>query len=105
MNRRDFITLVGATAAWPFAARAQPARKPPTIGFLGSASASTMSAWTAAFVQRLREFGWIEGRTVAIEYRWGPSGRATDQVRSCHQSHDRQSAGHDYPRVVPVARR
>jgi putative tryptophan/tyrosine transport system substrate-binding protein len=73
MRRREFITLLGgAAAAWPLAARAQqPARKLPTIGFLGPASASAMSVWTAAFVQRLRELGWIEGRTVAIEYRWG----------------------------------
>jgi len=42
----------------------------PTIGFLGQLSASAMSKWTAAFVQRLRELGWVEGRTVAIEYRW-----------------------------------
>jgi len=68
MRRREFIALLGA-AAWPLAARAQ--RKPPTIGFLGPASASAMSAWTAAFVQRLRELGWIEGQTIGIEYRWG----------------------------------
>jgi ABC-type uncharacterized transport system substrate-binding protein len=71
MRRREFITLLGgATVAWPLAARAQQP-KLPTIGFLGSASASAFSSWTAAFVQRLRELGWIEGRTVAIEYRWG----------------------------------
>ena len=70
MNRRAFITLIGGAAAtWPLAARAQ--QKPPTIGFLGPASASTMSAWIAAFVHRLRELGWIEGRSIAIEYRWG----------------------------------
>jgi putative tryptophan/tyrosine transport system substrate-binding protein len=74
VKRREFITLLGgAAAAWPLAAHAQ--QKPPTIGFLGPASASAMSAWTAAFVQRLRELGWIEGRTIAIEYRWG-DGRA-----------------------------
>jgi putative tryptophan/tyrosine transport system substrate-binding protein len=74
MNRREFITLLGgAVASWPLVARAQ--QKPPTIGFLGPASASSMSAWTAAFVQRLRELGWIEGRTIGIEYRWG-DGRA-----------------------------
>src|SRR5205823_7093236 len=44
--------------------------KVPTIGFLGQLSSSAMSKWTAAFVQRLRELGWVEGRTVAIEYRW-----------------------------------
>jgi putative tryptophan/tyrosine transport system substrate-binding protein len=68
MRRREFIRLVGGVAAWPLYAHAQP--KPPIIGFLGPASAAAMSAWTAAFVQRLRELGWIEGRTVALEYRW-----------------------------------
>ena len=56
--------------AWPLAARAQQAGKLPTIGFLGVATPSAWSHWVAAFVQRLRELGWIEGRTVAIEYRW-----------------------------------
>ena len=69
MKRRDFITLVGGAAAWPLAAGAQQA-KLPTIGFLGANSPSLQSQWTAAFVQRLREFGWIEGRNLAIEYRW-----------------------------------
>jgi putative ABC transport system substrate-binding protein len=69
MRRREFIRLLGgAVAAWPLAAHAQ--AKVPTIGFLGTASASAWSAWTAAFAERLRELGWIEGRTVAIQYRW-----------------------------------
>jgi putative tryptophan/tyrosine transport system substrate-binding protein len=70
MKRRAFITLLGGTAAWPFAAHAQQTAKLPTIGFLGSTAPSAQSQWTAAFVQRLRELGWIEGRTIAIEYRW-----------------------------------
>jgi putative tryptophan/tyrosine transport system substrate-binding protein len=71
LQRRRFITLVGgAAAAWPLAARAQQAGKLPIVGFLGGATASGWSTWIAAFVQRLRELGWIEGRTVAIEYRW-----------------------------------
>jgi len=70
IRRREFVTLLGgAAAAWPLEARAQPA-KLPTIGFLGPLTPSVQSKWTAAFVQRLRELGWIEGRTVAIEYRW-----------------------------------
>ena len=70
MRRREFITSFGSSVvAWPLAARAQQASKLPIIGFLGT-DASIWSPWTAAFVGRLRELGWIEGRTIAIEYRW-----------------------------------
>ena len=70
MNRREFITLLGSTvAAWPLTARAQQAAMP-VIGFLGANAPAAESQWFAAFVQRIRELGWIEGRTVAIEYRW-----------------------------------
>jgi putative ABC transport system substrate-binding protein len=76
MRRREFMTLLGGAAvAWPLAGRAQQAAKLPTIGFLGTPAASAWAPWTAAFVQRLRELGWIEGRTVAIQYRWA-EGRA-----------------------------
>ena len=71
MIRREFISLLGgAAAAWPLAAGAQHTGKMPTIGFLGTASASAWSRWVPAFTQRLRELGWIEGHTLAIEYRW-----------------------------------
>jgi putative tryptophan/tyrosine transport system substrate-binding protein len=69
MRRRDFTILLGGAAVWPSSALAQPA-KLPTIGFLGPGTSSAFTPWTAAFVQRLRELGWIEGRTIAIEYRW-----------------------------------
>ena len=70
MRRREFITLLGgAAAAWPLAARAQQAGKLPTIGVLGS-DAAAWQPWTAALVERLRQLGWIDGRTIAIEYRW-----------------------------------
>ena len=71
IGRRGVITLLGgAVATWPIAARAQQPAKLPIIGFLGAATASARSQWVAAFVQRLHELGWIQGRTVAIEYRW-----------------------------------
>ena len=71
MRRREFITLIGgAAAAWPVAARAQQAGKLPTIGYMGSSTPTAQQPSTRAFVQRLGELGWIEGRTVAIEYRW-----------------------------------
>src|SRR5262245_9409659 len=70
--RREFITLLGGAAVTtvPLAVRAQQAGKLPTIGFLGANTPSVQSRWTAASVQRLRELGWIDGRNVAIEYRW-----------------------------------
>ena len=70
MKRREFITLLGGTATWPLAARAQQPAKMPTIGFLG-ASPWIESQRVAAFVQRLRELAWIDGQNLAIEYRWG----------------------------------
>ena len=80
MKRRDFITLLGGAASWPLAAGAQQPGKLPTVGFLGAASASAWSQWVAAFLQRLRELGWIEGRNLTIEYRWaeGSSDRAAE---------------------------
>jgi ABC-type uncharacterized transport system substrate-binding protein len=70
MKRREFITLLGAAAAWPLTARAQQSAKPPTIGYLGSTTPAVESQRITAFVQRLRELGWIEGRTIVIEVRW-----------------------------------
>jgi putative tryptophan/tyrosine transport system substrate-binding protein len=70
MRRRDFITLLGGAVTWPVAAHAQQAGKLPTIGLWGPSTPSIDSQRVAAFVQRLRELGWIEGRTVKIEYRW-----------------------------------
>jgi putative ABC transport system substrate-binding protein len=71
MRRREFIAFAGGAAAiWPLATRAQQPGKLPTIGFLGAYTASVQRQWTAAFEQRLRELGWIEGRNLAVEYRW-----------------------------------
>src|SRR5215467_6914717 len=66
-RRKVLAALSGAAAAWPLAARAQQRRKQLTIGYLGP---SVVAPWTAAFADRLRELGWIEGRTIAIEYRY-----------------------------------
>jgi ABC-type uncharacterized transport system substrate-binding protein len=70
VRRREFITLLGgaAAAAWPLSVRAQ--SKLRSIGYLGSGSLSAQGPWIAAFVQRMRELGWIEGVTFAVEYRW-----------------------------------
>ncbi len=72
ITRRKVIAALGCTATivWPFAARAQQPSKMPTIGFMGSGTAAAQSQWTIAFLQRLGELGWKEGRNVAIEYRW-----------------------------------
>ena len=72
LRRRDFMTLLGgAAAAWPLAARAQQPGKLPTVGVLGAATPSVGSAWLVVFVQRLRELGWVEERTVDIHDQWG----------------------------------
>jgi putative tryptophan/tyrosine transport system substrate-binding protein len=71
LKRREFITLLGgAAAAWPLAAGAQQPAKLPTIGYLCGSTQAAESQRVAALVQRLRELGWIEGRNIAIEYRW-----------------------------------
>jgi ABC transporter substrate binding protein len=70
LRRRDFITLLGGAAAWPFAAGAQQPAKRPIIGYLGRGHACGETQRVAAFLDRLHELGWIEGSTVAIEFRW-----------------------------------
>src|SRR5215470_7565516 len=83
MNRREFITLLGsAAAAWPLAAHAQQGAKQPLIGMLVPGTRATHGEWFAALAQRLRELGWIEGRTVAFEYRFaeGQPDRAAEIV-------------------------
>jgi putative ABC transport system substrate-binding protein len=67
-------------AAAPSASHAQQPLKPPTIGFLVAGTRSSHRRWVDAFVQRLGELGWIDGRNIAIEYRWaeGRTDRAAD---------------------------
>jgi putative tryptophan/tyrosine transport system substrate-binding protein len=74
MKRREFITLLGGAVAWPLPASALQTSKLPTIGFLSPTTASVENQRVAAFVHRLRELGWIEGRTTGIKLRWVEGG-------------------------------
>src|SRR6201984_607654 len=83
LKRREFITLVGGTAAWPLAARAQQADHVRRIGilmYLVSDDADAQSR-NAAFLQGLQEMGWAVGRNVRIDYRWGASNFDPERMR------------------------
>src|ERR1700744_630581 len=75
IRRRTFTTRLGGAAAWPIAARAQQARPVPIVGYVAPSNPLIPSRSTGAFLQRLRELGWIEGHTITIETRWA-AGRA-----------------------------
>ena len=79
MRRREFITLLGGAAAtWPIAARAQQSVRRPTLGLLIPGSPAIYSQRVGALVQRLRELGWVDGSTIAIEYRWAATQKFDD---------------------------
>jgi len=85
LRRREFITLLGTTAAWPFAARAQQTEQMRHIGVLGALASDDpeVQARMSAFLQGLQQLGWTVGRNVRIEYRWaGDSARRHSQIRS-----------------------
>src|SRR6516164_938943 len=81
IGRRELLAaLGGAAVAWPLTAHAQQPARVPTVGFLVAGTPSTHGQWFAAFVRRLGELGWVEGRNIAIEVRWaeGHSERFTE---------------------------
>ena len=79
MRRREFITLLGGASAWPLAARAQQPAKLPRIGYLGLGSGlpSAYANRVEALRSGLRALGWIEGKTITVEFRWA---ERVDQV-------------------------
>jgi hypothetical protein len=108
MRRRDFVTgIAGSAAAWPLAAHAQRPGKLPTIGYLGSGTAATQGQWTAALMSRLRDLGWIEGRTIAIEYRWaeGRSERFADIAAELVSTKSMSSLQREHRRCSRQSRR
>jgi putative ABC transport system substrate-binding protein len=80
MRRRQFIAGLGSAAAWPLVVRAQQPGKLATVGYLGATTPEAARPRTDAFLKRLRELGWIDGRNIAIEYRWaeGRTDRAAE---------------------------
>jgi putative ABC transport system substrate-binding protein len=96
MKRRDFITLLGGVAAWPFAALAQQSERVRRIGFLGAADDADQRAMYEAFRQGLQRLGWIDGRNVQIDMRFG----ATDPVRTRKYAAELVALSHD---VILVA--
>jgi putative ABC transport system substrate-binding protein len=68
LRRREFIAVLSGAAAWPLAARAQQPRKLPTIGFVGPSTAAVDRTLTGPFAQRLAELGWVDSRSIVIEY-------------------------------------
>jgi putative ABC transport system substrate-binding protein len=82
LRRREFVGVLGSAAFWPLTAHTQQPTKQPIIGFLGTGTQSAWSRWTSAFIKLLGELGWIETRTIAVEFRWaeGREERYSDLV-------------------------
>jgi putative tryptophan/tyrosine transport system substrate-binding protein len=105
VKRREFITLLGGVAAaCPLPSRAQRAGKLPTIGFL-DADAAGYRPWTDAFVGRLRELGWTEDRTIAIEYRWDEGRSERDAEIAAEFTRSKVDVVVTVARAVPALKR
>ena len=90
MRRREFITLIGGAIAWPLAAGAQEAKRVPIIGYIAPTNPLIPSRNTGAFLQRLRELGWIEGQTITVEFSLGGRTPRTTR-RDCRRVRPDQS--------------
>jgi putative ABC transport system substrate-binding protein len=101
MRRREFITLLGGAAAWPFAARGQRAAMP-MIGFLSSSALADRARYLPAFWQGIRETGYAEGQNVAVEYRWAQDqyDRLPDLAADLVRSQVTVIAAHDTPSAI-----
>jgi putative ABC transport system substrate-binding protein len=83
LKRRDFITLIGGAATWPFVARAQQGERMRRIGVLEPLAVDDPEALARVTVlaQAMQQLGWTVGRNIRIEYRW-PAGRGTGRARA-----------------------
>jgi hypothetical protein len=93
MRRREFITLLGSTAVWPLAARAQQAAVP-VVGVLSAEWPNLFSDRLRAFHDGLRETGYVEGRNLAIEYRWAEGQKIDCQHAPASAWHAALRPGH-----------
>jgi hypothetical protein len=98
MKRREFITLLGGAAAWPFAAGAQQSLMP-VVGFLHSGTPETYATIVAAFRQGLSEAGYVEDQNVAIEFRWARG--QYDRLSLVHRPVGKDARCHHEPTSPP----
>ena len=99
MRRREFITVIGATAAWPLAARAQQGERVRRIGVLmaGDENDPVYKTWGSVFTQALAGLGWTDGLNVRMDLRWGEGSGDADRTRA----HARELVGLQPDQVPP----